>query len=85
MEKTREQESDEWRDVGRTKYQTIENDKWERKEYTKKSNSGATKDIIQIKLHMWELKANYRRKTLDNRFPMYNQKRILQNMSWNVT
>ena len=51
----------------------------------KKSNSGATKDIIEIKLHMWELKANYRRKALDNRFPMCNQKRILQNMSWNVT
>ena len=42
------------------------------------------KDIIKIRLHMWGLKDNYGRKDLDNRCPMC-QKRILQNMSRNVT
>ena len=54
----------------RTKCRTIENDKWKRKEYIKESNSGIIKDIIWIRLHMWELKANYGRKGLDNRCPM---------------
>ena len=44
---------------GRTKCRTIENDKWRRKEYIKESNSRIIKDVIKIRLHMWELKANY--------------------------
>ena len=54
----------------RTKCLTIENDKWGRKEYIKESNSGTIKDMIKIRLHIWELKVNYRRKGLDNRRPM---------------
>ena len=56
--------------AGRTKCWTIENDKWGIKECTKESNSGTIKDVIQIRLHMWEVKANYRRKSLDSRCPM---------------
>ena len=56
--------------AGRTKCQTIENDKWGRKEYIKESNSGTIKDIIKVRLHMRELKANYGGKSLDNRCPM---------------
>ena len=56
--------------AGRTKCRTIENDKRGRKEYIKESNSGTIKDIIKIRLHMWKLKANDRRKGLDNRRPM---------------
>ena len=40
--------------AGRTKCGTIENDKWGRKEYRKESNSGTIKDIIKLRLHMWE-------------------------------
>ena len=36
----------------------------------KESNSGTVKDIIRIRLHMSQLKANYRRKGLENRSPM---------------
>ena len=53
--------------AGRTKCRAIENDKWERMEYIKESNSGTIKDIIKIRLHMWKLKANCGRKGLDNR------------------
>ena len=56
--------------TGRTKCRTIENDKWGRKEHIKESNSGTIEDIIKIRSHMWELKANYGRKGLDNRYPM---------------
>ena len=56
--------------AGRTKCRTIENDKRRRKEYIKESNSGTIKDIIKIRLHMLELKANYERKGLGNRCPM---------------
>ena len=53
--------------TGRTKCRTIENDKWERKECIKESNSVTIKDVIRIRLHMWKLKANYGGKGLDNR------------------
>ena len=56
--------------AGTAKCWTIENDKWGRKEYIKESNSGKIKDIIKIRLHMWELKANYGRKGLINRCPI---------------
>ena len=53
-----------------TKCRTIENDKWGRKQYIKESNSEMIKDIIKIRLHMWEFKVNYGKKGLDNRCPM---------------
>ena len=40
--------------AGRTKCQTIENDKWRRKEYIKESNTGTIKHIIKTILHIWE-------------------------------
>ena len=61
--------------AGRTKCGTIENDKWGRKEYRKESNSGTIKDIIKIRLHMWELEANYGQKGLDNRCPVCQSER----------
>ena len=56
--------------AGRRKCQTIENNKWGRKEYIKESNIGTIKDIIKIRLHMWELNPNCGKKGLDNRCPM---------------
>ena len=55
---------------GRTKCGAIENDKGRRKECIKESNSGTIKDIMKIRLHMWEVKANYGRKGPDSRCPM---------------
>ena len=71
--------------AGRKKCWTIENDEWGKKKHVKESNSGAIKDIIKIRLNMWELKANYRRKDLDNRCLMCQSEGDTQNMSWNVT
>ena len=56
--------------AGRTKCRTIENDKWARKEYIEESNSGTIKDTVKIRLQMWELKANNKRKVLDSGCPM---------------
>ena len=54
----------------RTKCRTIENDRWGRKEYIKEGNSGTVKDLFKIRLYIWDLKASYGKKGLDNRFPM---------------
>ena len=40
-------------------------EKW-KKECVKESNSETIKDTIKIRLYMWELKVNCRRKSLDN-------------------
>ena len=65
----------------RTKCRAIENDKWERMEYLKESNSGTIKDIVTITSHMQEVKANYGRKGRIVDAQYVNQKRIIQTMS----
>ena len=40
----------------KTKLRTVREDKWERKEYIRTCDSDLVKDIIKIRLHMWELK-----------------------------
>ena len=44
-------------------------EKW-KKECIKESSSETIKDTIKIRLYMWELKVNCRRKSLDNRCPI---------------
>lgn len=58
-----------------------------KEEYIKVSNSGTIKDVINIRFHMWEMKANNEKKGQVNRCPMCQseENRILQNVSWNVT
>ena len=41
---------------------TIQNDKWERKQYIEKCESDAIKDVMEIRLHMWNTKCNYKKK-----------------------
>ena len=43
---------------GKTKYRTLRNDKSERKQYIKKCKSNTIKDVIKIRLHMWNKKCN---------------------------
>ena len=57
----------------KTKLRTVREDKWERKEYITTCDSDLVKDIIKIRLHMWELKKNYPREEEDTRCPIYNQ------------
>ena len=40
----------------KTKLRTVREDKWERKEYITTCDSDLVKNIIKIRLHMWELK-----------------------------
>ena len=48
--------------------------KWERKEYITTCDSDLVKDIIKIRLHMWELKKNYPREEEDTKCTICNQK-----------
>ena len=43
------------------KARTIKDDKWERKEYTEQCKGDVVKDIIKIRLYMWDLKKNYKK------------------------
>ena len=43
----------------KTKARTIQKDKWLMKEYIKNGNADDIKDILKIKLHMWNVKKNY--------------------------
>ena len=65
----------------RTKCRTVENDMWERKKYIKESNIGTIKDVIKIRLHVWEFKVNYGRKGLEEKCPICQPERILQRKS----
>ena len=58
----------------KTKLRTVQEDKWERKEYITTCDSDLVKDIIKIRLHMWELKKNYPREEEDTKCPICNQK-----------
>ena len=58
----------------KTKLRTVREDKWERKEYIAKCDGNLVKDIIKIRLHMWELKKNYPREEEDMKCPICNQK-----------
>ena len=45
----------------KTKTRTIKDDKWERKKYREQCKGDIVKDIIKIRLHMWDLKKNYKK------------------------
>ena len=57
----------------KTKLRTVREDKQERKEYITTCDIDLVKDIIKIRLHMWELKKNYPREEEDTKCPIYNQ------------
>ena len=43
----------------KTKARTMQKDKWLMKEYIENGNADDIKDILKIKLHMWNVKKNY--------------------------
>ena len=53
----------------KTKCRTIQNDKWERKQYIKRCESNTIKDSMKIRLHMWNTKCNYNRNESDTICP----------------
>ena len=52
------------------KCRTLQNDKWERKQYIKKCESNTIKDVIKIRLHMCNTKCNYKRNEIDTTCPL---------------
>ena len=49
--------------VGKTKSRTIKEDKWKMKEYILNCNGEDARDIMLIRLHMWEVQMNYKKET----------------------
>ena len=49
--------------TNKTKARTIIKDKWERKKM--EYDSEITKDVIKIRLHMWQVSCNYKRDNTD--------------------
>ena len=54
----------------KTKARTIQKDKWLMKEYIKNGNEDDIKDILKIRLHMWDVKKNYSKNDTDTIFPI---------------
>ena len=46
---------------GKTKSRTIKEDKWKMKEYILNCNGEDAKNIMLIRLHMWEVQMNYKK------------------------
>ena len=47
-------------------------EKWERKQYIKKCESNTIKDVIKIRLHMWNTKSNNKRNESDTTCTLCN-------------
>ena len=54
----------------KTKCRTIQNDKWERKQYIRKCEINAIKDVMRNRLHMWNTKCNYKKNVSDTTCPL---------------
>ena len=48
------------------------------KEYIENSNTDDTKDILKIRLHMWDVRKNYPKNDTDAQFP--EKRKIQQSM-----
>ena len=55
--------------TNKTKPRTIIEDKWERKKYLQE-DSETIKDVIKIRLHMWQVSYNYKRDNTDIKHPL---------------
>ena len=56
--------------ANKTKARTIVEDKWERKKSLQKCDSDTIKDLIKIRLHMWQVNCNYERDNTDTKCPL---------------
>ena len=53
--------------ANKKKARTIVEDKWEKNKYLQEYDSDTIKDVIKIRLHMWQLKCNYKRNNADTK------------------
>ena len=56
--------------ANKTKARTIVEDKWERKKYLQECDSDTIKDVIKIRLYMWQVNCNYKRDNNDTKCPL---------------
>ena len=68
----------------KSKARTIQKDKQKTKKYIKKGNTDDIKDILKIRLHMWDVKKNYPKMTQIQCAQFAEKKKIQQSMSWIV-
>ena len=54
----------------KTKARTIVEDKWERKKCLQECDSDTIKDVIKVRLHMWQVNCNYKRDKIDTKCPL---------------
>ena len=67
-EKIQQRLTDDLKEKAKTR--TIQKDKRLMKEYIKNGNAGDIKDILKIRLHMWDVKKNYRKNDTDTICPI---------------
>ena len=53
--------------ANKTKARTIVQDKWKRNKYFQECDSDTIKDVIKIRLHMWQVNQNYKRDNTDTK------------------
>ena len=58
---------------GKTKARTVKLEKWGLKRYMKECDSDTIKDIIKIRLHMWEVKCNFKKNNTEEICPICSQ------------
>ena len=56
--------------ANKTKARAIVEDKWKRKKYLQECDSDTIKDVIKIRLHMWQVNCNYKRDNTDTKCPL---------------
>ena len=59
---------------GKTKSRTIKEDKWKMKEYILNCHGENARDIMLIRLHMWEVQMNYKKETESVMCPLCERK-----------
>ena len=59
---------------GKTKSRTIKEDKWKMKEYILNCSGEDTRDIMLIRLHMWEVQMSYKKETKSVMCPLCERK-----------
>ena len=58
--------------ANKTKARTIIEDKWERKKHFQECDSETIKDVIKIRLHMWQV-SNCKRDNTDTKCPLFKK------------
>ena len=59
--------------TNKAKPRAIVEDKWKRKKYLQECDSGTIKEMIKIRLHMWQVNCNNERDNSETKCPLYKK------------